>query len=61
MVNDDGRIKNCPVVSHEEWLSARAAFLAKEKEFTGLRDELSHLTCAIIKITTLQKTYEMEF
>lgn len=29
------------VVSHEEWLSARTAFLAKEKEFTRLRDELS--------------------
>ena len=30
-----------PVVSHQEWLSARAAFLAKEKEFTRLRDEVS--------------------
>ena len=29
------------VVSHEEWLSARTAFLAKEKEFTRLRDEVS--------------------
>jgi predicted dithiol-disulfide oxidoreductase (DUF899 family) len=29
------------VVSHDEWLSARTAFLAKEKEFTRLRDELS--------------------
>jgi len=26
------------VVSHEEWLKARTAFLAKEKEFTRLRD-----------------------
>jgi predicted dithiol-disulfide oxidoreductase (DUF899 family) len=34
-------IKDHPVVSHEEWLSARAAFLAKEKEFTRLRDELN--------------------
>jgi predicted dithiol-disulfide oxidoreductase (DUF899 family) len=34
-------IKAHPVVSHEEWLSARTAFLAKEKEFTRLRDELS--------------------
>ena len=33
--------KNHPVVSHEKWLSARTAFLAKEKEFTRLRDELS--------------------
>lgn len=30
-----------PVVSHEEWLSARTTFLAKEKEFTRLRDELN--------------------
>jgi len=29
------------VVSREEWLAARTAFLAKEKEFTRLRDELS--------------------
>ena len=30
-----------PVVPREEWLVARTAFLAKEKEFTRLRDELS--------------------
>ena len=30
-----------PVVSHEQWLAARTAFVAKEKEFTRLRDELS--------------------
>ena len=29
------------VVSHREWIEARKAFLAKEKEFTHLRDELS--------------------
>src|SRR5689334_22004034 len=29
------------VVSHEEWLAARIAFLAKEKEFTKLRDQLN--------------------
>lgn len=29
------------VVSHEEWVAARRDFLAKEKEFTRLRDELS--------------------
>jgi predicted dithiol-disulfide oxidoreductase (DUF899 family) len=29
------------VVSHEEWTEARKKFLAKEKEFTRLRDELS--------------------
>jgi predicted dithiol-disulfide oxidoreductase (DUF899 family) len=30
-----------PTVSHQEWLSARTALLAKEKEFTRVRDELS--------------------
>ena len=30
-----------PVVSHEEWLKARTAFLVREKEFTRLRDEPS--------------------
>lgn len=34
-------IKGHPVVSGEEWLSTRTAFLAKEKEFTRLRDALS--------------------
>jgi predicted dithiol-disulfide oxidoreductase (DUF899 family) len=29
------------VVSPEDWLKARKDYLAKEKEFTGLRDELS--------------------
>jgi predicted dithiol-disulfide oxidoreductase (DUF899 family) len=29
------------VVSHDEWLAARKQHLAKEKEFTHLRDELS--------------------
>ncbi len=33
--------KDHPVVSREEWLSARTKFLTKEKEFTHLRDELS--------------------
>src|SRR5215510_8472659 len=34
-------ILNHPVVSQRDWLSARTAFLAKEKEFTRMRDELS--------------------
>jgi len=34
-------IKNPRVVSHEEWINERVAFMAKEKEFTRLRDELS--------------------
>src|SRR6266567_1762411 len=37
----ESSIQNHAVVSHEEWLSARKAFLAKEKEFTRLRDDLS--------------------
>jgi predicted dithiol-disulfide oxidoreductase (DUF899 family) len=34
-------IENPKVVSHEEWLAARKAHLAKEKEFTRQRDALS--------------------
>ena len=42
MKNDSGSvIKNHAVVSHEEWLAARTAFLAKEKEFTRLQDQLN--------------------
>ncbi|HTC92865.1 MAG TPA: thioredoxin family protein [Terriglobales bacterium] len=41
MKSDAGNLKNHPVVSHEQWLTARTAFLAKEKEFTRLRDQLS--------------------
>ncbi len=40
MRNGDG-IKNHKVVSHEEWLAARTAFLSKEKEFTRLQDQLN--------------------
>ena len=34
-------IDNHPVVSHDAWIEARKQFLAKEKEFNRLRDELS--------------------
>ncbi len=35
MKNDDSAsVENHSVVSREEWLSARTAFLAKEKKFT---------------------------
>jgi predicted dithiol-disulfide oxidoreductase (DUF899 family) len=34
-------MKDQRIVSREEWLSARTAYLAKEKEFTRLRDQLS--------------------
>lgn len=32
---------NHTIVSHEEWIAARTRFLAREKEYTRLRDELS--------------------
>jgi predicted dithiol-disulfide oxidoreductase (DUF899 family) len=42
MKNDSSNdLRGHPAVSHEEWLTARTALLAKEKEFTRLRDELS--------------------
>ncbi|MBB5057038.1 putative dithiol-disulfide oxidoreductase (DUF899 family) [Granulicella aggregans] len=34
-------VQQADVVSHSEWLEARMEFLAKEREFTHLRDELS--------------------
>src|SRR5262245_20159717 len=34
-------IKKPRVVSHEQWIKQRGAFMAKEKELTRLRDELS--------------------
>ena len=40
-IQSGGDIQHHPVVSREEWISARTALLAKEKEFTRLRDELS--------------------
>jgi len=41
MADDTGSIINHAVVSSDEWLAARKRLLAKEKEFTRLRDELS--------------------
>jgi predicted dithiol-disulfide oxidoreductase (DUF899 family) len=34
-------LKDARVVPHEDWVEARKAFLAKEKEFSRMRDELS--------------------
>jgi predicted dithiol-disulfide oxidoreductase (DUF899 family) len=34
-------IDNHPIVSHDEWIESRKQLLAKEKEFTRLRDQLS--------------------
>src|SRR5450432_352047 len=41
MKNEESGIESHAVVSHEEWLAARKALLAKEREFTRLRDELT--------------------
>jgi predicted dithiol-disulfide oxidoreductase (DUF899 family) len=43
------------VVSHEEWIASRRAFLAKEKEFTRLRDELSEQRRALPWETVTKK------
>jgi predicted dithiol-disulfide oxidoreductase (DUF899 family) len=42
-MRDDGskKSKQHPAVTNKEWLKARTALLAKEKEFTRLRDKLS--------------------
>jgi predicted dithiol-disulfide oxidoreductase (DUF899 family) len=39
--DDDARIESHEVVPHEEWVAARRTLLAKEKEFSRLRDELT--------------------
>jgi len=41
MASQGTLIKSARVVSHEQWINERVAFMAKEKEFTRLRDELS--------------------
>ena len=41
MAAPDTLIQNPRVVSHDQWISERVAFMAKEKEFTRLRDELT--------------------
>lgn len=41
MTAQGGTIQRHRVVSHEQWVIERVAFMAKEKEFTRLRDELS--------------------
>ena len=41
MASTTTAIEHPKVVSHEDWLAARKAFLANEKEFTRLRDQLS--------------------
>jgi predicted dithiol-disulfide oxidoreductase (DUF899 family) len=41
MTTQGTTIQKPRVVSHEQWATERVAFMAKEKEFTRLRDELS--------------------
>src|SRR5713226_2682690 len=41
MATQSSSLKSHRVVSHNEWLAERTALLAKEKEFTRLRDDLS--------------------
>lgn len=45
-----------PMVSHEAWIAARTALLAREKEFTRLRDELSRERRAL-PWERVEKTY----
>ena len=39
--NSNSGIHNHPVVSREQWLAARTAFLAEEKKFSRVRDDLN--------------------
>ena len=48
-----------PVVSREEWLAARTALLAREKEFTRLRDELTEQRRALPWVK-VEKAYEFD-
>jgi predicted dithiol-disulfide oxidoreductase (DUF899 family) len=52
-------IDNHPVVSHEQWLAARTAFLAREKEFTRLRDDLARQR-RMLPWEKVEKTYTFD-
>ena len=54
-----GDLKGHPVVSREDWLAARTAFLAKEKKFTRLRDDLSRQRRAL-PWEKVEKSYVFE-
>jgi predicted dithiol-disulfide oxidoreductase (DUF899 family) len=41
MATESGTIQSARVVPHDQWVSERLAFLAREKELTRLTDELS--------------------
>src|SRR5262245_9388114 len=50
---------NHPIVSREEWLTARTALLAKEKSFTHLGDELAAQRRAMPWVK-IEKTYSFD-
>lgn len=52
-------VKHPQVVSHNQWVKARREFLAKEKEFTRLRDELSRQRRGL-PWEKVEKRYEFE-
>src|SRR5580658_5366176 len=59
MSNSAVEVKHPNVVSHAEWLRTRSEFLAKEKEFTRLRDELSRQRRAL-PWEKVEKRYEFD-
>jgi len=56
---ESGASEQHPVVSHEEWLKARVAFLAREKEFSKARDEIARQRRAL-PWERVNKTYTFE-
>jgi predicted dithiol-disulfide oxidoreductase (DUF899 family) len=52
-------VKNHAIVSHEKWLTARKAFLKKEKAFTRLRDGI-HLQRRELPWELIEKEYLFE-
>jgi len=59
MKRDGGGIEKHPVVSREAWLTARQALLAREKDFTRLRDDLSRERRALPWVK-VEKSYEFD-
>jgi len=59
MARSTVEVQHPNVVSHQEWLAARTAFLAKEKEFTRQRDELSRQRRAL-PWEKVEKRYEFD-
>ena len=56
---DSGPIREHVVVSHDEWLKARVAFLEQEKAFSRARDELTRARRAL-PWERVDKTYTFE-